>query len=300
MTNDNQDRHFGWLLEEDDPRDYPVATYRPDLLAAALPPSVDLRGANQPPIQNQGSLGSCVAWACVRAYRYAHRKQGTPDFDGSELFTYYNARAYQGWQDRDSGAYLRDGIKALAQHGNAEESTWPYVIGLFGNTPLLAAYDSAAKHQATRYLSVPNNEQAIKGVISGGYPVVFGIVVYQNFPMGNGVRVIPMPQGQVVGGHAMAYVGYDDARQAYLVANSWGESWGVNGYAWLPYAYNAAQASDHWMIEAVEGAPVPPPPPAPDPAEIPFYESFIRYDQMRYKDGKGVIWTSTGKYDAPS
>jgi hypothetical protein len=33
----------------------------------------------------------------------------------------------------------------------------------------------------------------------------------------------------------MAIVGYDDAKQAFKVINSWGTSWGSNGYGWISY-----------------------------------------------------------------
>lgn len=265
MVTDTEERNIsGWRKQPDDPRDYQLYAYRPDLIGAFdLPTSIDLRTANQPPIQNQGALGSCVAWACVRSYRYAHRKLALPDFDGSELFTYYNARAYQGWQNEDTGSYLRDGIKALVEFGNAEESTWPYQIWRFAEKPQQSAYANATSHQATRYLVVPNIETSVKQVLANGYPVVFGIPIYQNFPMGNGIEIIPNPVGQVIGGHAMTVVGYDDARRAYLLANSWGDSWGNNGYAWMSYSYFTSQATDLWMIETVEGEPPPPPPPPP-------------------------------------
>lgn len=296
MTSDTTERNFGWLKQPEDPRDYQLYQYRPDMLTVSLPTSVDLRGANQPPIGNQGALGSCVAWACVRAYRYGQRKMGLPDFDGSELFTYYGARELGGFPaNQDTGSYLRDGIKTLAQNGNADELTWPYQIHRFAERPPQAAYTNAQGHQATRYLAVPNNEASVKQVLANGYPLVFGIPIYANFPMGNGVPVIPEPVGQVIGGHAMTVVGYDDARRAYLLANSWGDSWGTNGYAWMSYSYFTSQAADLWMIETVEGEPPAPPPPPPDPAVIPHYVSFIRYDLM----SDGAIWTSTGKYDAP-
>ena len=45
-------------------------------------------------------------------------------------------------------------------------------------------------------------------------------------------------------------VGYSDARQAFLFANSWGTSWGMQGYAWIPYAYmtNPQLASDMQVL----------------------------------------------------
>lgn len=37
------------------------------------------------------------------------------------------------------------------------------------------------------------------------------------------------------GGHATALVGYSDEKQAFLLRNSWGQSYGMKGYAWFPY-----------------------------------------------------------------
>ena len=49
-------------------------------------------------------------------------------------------------------------------------------------------------------------------------------------------------------------VGYDDAKEAILVRNSWGESWGMKGYFWLPYGYveQDGLSADYWTIRLVE------------------------------------------------
>jgi len=38
-----------------------------------------------------------------------------------------------------------------------------------------------------------------------------------------------------VGGHAYSIQGYDDAKQVWVIKNSWGASWGDSGYGYLPY-----------------------------------------------------------------
>lgn len=37
------------------------------------------------------------------------------------------------------------------------------------------------------------------------------------------------------GGHATALVGYSEEKQAFLLRNSWGISYGMHGYSWFPY-----------------------------------------------------------------
>jgi C1A family cysteine protease len=38
-------------------------------------------------------------------------------------------------------------------------------------------------------------------------------------------------------GHAVLAVGYDDARQRFIVRNSWGTGWAIKGYCTFPYVY---------------------------------------------------------------
>jgi C1A family cysteine protease len=59
---------------------------------------------------------------------------------------------------------------------------------------------------------------------------------------------------EVIGGHAVCCVGYDQTRRAFLVRNSWGPSWGMAGYFWMPFDYltNPSLASDRWVIRLVE------------------------------------------------
>jgi len=56
-----------------------------------------------------------------------------------------------------------------------------------------------------------------------------------------------MPEGEVLGGHALVLVGYNDSTSRFTFRNSWGASWGDAGYGTIPYAYltsdNAFQPS---------------------------------------------------------
>jgi C1A family cysteine protease len=47
--------------------------------------------------------------------------------------------------------------------------------------------------------------------------------------------------------HAVTIVGWDDDKQAWLIKNSWGESFGDGGYVWLAYGSNGIGASTTWV-----------------------------------------------------
>ena len=58
---------------------------------------------------------------------------------------------------------------------------------------------------------------------------------------------LPAPD-YVAGGHIFAIVGWDDSRAALHCQNSWGTSWGVGGFFWLPYAYLESPLSAYTQI----------------------------------------------------
>ena len=61
------------------------------------------------------------------------------------------------------------------------------------------------------------------------------------------------------GGHAVLAVGYDDEQRRFIVRNSWGTGWGMQGYFTMPYVYllDDNLADDFWTIRLVEDEPKP-------------------------------------------
>ena len=91
-----------------------------------------------------------------------------------------------------------------------------------------------------------------------GYPFVFGFTVYESFESQQvaktGAAQMPTPRERVVGGHAVLGVGYDDAKKRFIVRNSWGVNWGLDGYFTMPFAYLADRnlSDDFWTIRRGE------------------------------------------------
>lgn len=254
-------QRYGWMPDTPDSRDmaYVVAGHA----AQALPTSIDLR-PQCPPVYDQGQLGSCTANAIAAAIAFEQRKLKAPLlFTPSRLFIYFNERAQQGTVDVDSGAPLREGIKAVNRVGVCPEDehknagNWPYDPALFAHRPPESCYTIAHHVRTLRYSRLLHQANDLKGCLAEGYPFVFGITVYKSFE-GPGVKktgivLLPAKGEKEVGGHAVMAVGYDDARQAFIVRNSWGAAWGDRGYFYLPYDYVLAKglARDFWTIRLV-------------------------------------------------
>jgi C1A family cysteine protease len=248
-------QRYGWVRDLPDQRDHLYAA--PVAFLTALPPLVDLR-PNCPPIYDQGQLGSCTANGIGGAIQFERMKQNlSPNFVPSRLFVYYNERVIEHTVNTDSGAQIRDGIKSVAKQGDCPETEWPYDITKFTVKPPTRCYTDAVKYRAVQYQKLVQDINQMKGCLASGYPFVFGFTVYESFESNavasSGVVPMPQPSEQVVGGHCVDAVGYDDSQQRFIVRNSWGTSWGMNGYCTMPYAYltDPNLASDFWTIRLV-------------------------------------------------
>jgi C1A family cysteine protease len=253
-------KQYGWVPDLPDHRDH---LYAPALGApVALPKSVDLRPQCPAKVYNQGQLGSCTANAIAAAYEFDLIKQGATDFMPSRLFIYYNERAMEGTVGEDAGAAIRDGIKSVNKQGVCKETTWPYSDadpGPFQDKPSVTAYAEGQDYRALAYSRIPRSLRSMKTRLASGFPFVFGFTVYESFES-SGVAstgVVPMPAAneEILGGHAVLAVGYDEVSQRFIVRNSWGPGWGDKGYFTMPYAYLLDEnlSDDFWAIRVVEG-----------------------------------------------
>jgi C1A family cysteine protease len=247
---------FGWIPDLPDHRDLTYTA--PPELAARLPPSVDLR-PDCPEIYDQGMLGSCTANAIAGALEFDQQKQGAADvFVPSRLFIYYNERAMEGTIDDDAGAMIRDGIKSVAHQGAPPEPLWPYDVARFRKKPTSRAFAAASAHQALVYRRLAPQARPLKTCLASGFPFVFGFAVYASFESATVARTgrVPMPaRGEdLLGGHAVLAVGYDDASARFIARNSWGSAWGVKGYFTMPYEYvtDPNLCDDFWTIRRIE------------------------------------------------
>lgn len=247
---------YGWIPDLPDHRDHIYAA--PPAVLTALPPKADLR-PECPAVYDQGDLGSCTANAIAGAIQFDQLKQKLPNpFLPSRLFVYYNERVIEGTVTQDSGAMLRDGIKAIASDGVCPETEWRYAIDKFAVKPSEDCYKTALEHKALRYSRVVQTLSQMKGCLAAGYPFTIGFTVYDSFESDavakTGEVPMPSPKETAQGGHAVLVVGYDDEAQRFTVRNSWGPDWGIKGYFTIPYAYltDSNLADDLWTIRLVQ------------------------------------------------
>lgn len=242
----------GWHPDKPDHRDI---AYAVPLKLNNLPTKVDLRTTNfLPRIEDQGQLGSCTMNAATSCMEFLYKKAGKPQPELSRLFGYYAERVKIEYRDpnEDSGAQNRDAMKSLATYGVCLETTWPYDISKFSINPPKAAWKEALKHRIVTYSKVIGLV-GLKSCLAEGYPVMIGFSVPESMEGAEAARtgVIRYPKKgeDIIGGHAVMAVGYDEATKLVCFSNSWGVGWGDKGFGYLPYEFfSAALASDFWTV----------------------------------------------------
>ncbi len=251
-----QIKRYGWAPDLPDQRDLIYAA--PFEQADVLPPSIDLR-PNCPAVYDQGHLGSCTANSIAAAFEFDEMKQNLPQvFVPSRLFIYYNERVIESDVTCDNGAQIRDGMKSIGTQGVCPEDMWPYDITKFTDQPPANCYQAALQNKAIVYQRVVRDLNQMKGCLASGYPFVFGFTVYESFESQSvaqsGHAPMPAPGEKVLGGHAVLAVGYDDDQEWFIVRNSWGTAWGMQGYFTLPYNYLLQRnlSSDFWTVRLVQ------------------------------------------------
>lgn len=213
---------------------------------------------SQPPIYNQGELGSCTANAIAAAIQFERRDQKIDDFIPSRLFIYYNERVMEGTIRQDAGAMIRDGVKSVSVVGACSETMWKYDISKFTKKPPISCYKDGVKRKVTAYRRVPRSLNDFKAAIYERNLLIFGFAVYDSFmsveTANTGIVKVPSKNESMLGGHAVAAVGWDDSRQSFIVRNSWGASWGELGFFYLPYDYflDDDLSDDFWVVTHIK------------------------------------------------
>ena len=254
-----------------DPRDYKVVFQQQKSSGTASSSTASVE-SYCPPVFDQGRIGSCTANASACMYYCVLGLQSASLFIPSRLYIYYNTRVIENTVRTDSGATLRDTMSSLTKYGTCDEKLWPYDPTRVFSTPPNACYTQGRMREALSYASVSIELGQMRAAIQSGYSFVLGFLVYSSFESAQVASTgnVPVPNTsteQLLGGHAVCVVGYDDNRQVFIVRNSWGTGWGANGDFYMPYAYatNTSLCFDAWVLYKTMTATTPTPPSPPSP-----------------------------------
>jgi C1A family cysteine protease len=220
-----------------------------------------------PPVVDQGQCGSCWDFSGTGMVTSSLIKAGYGKNDGSFMLS----EQYTLDCGRNGGCYGDDNTTVLA---------WAKATGL----PTTAAYGpyqgsaGSCKYAASMTLykiadwgyCTPAqqqgiaNTQDIKNAMVQYGPIGTGVAADSNWD--NYTTGIMPASGDTGVNHDVIIVGWDDnalgsGTGCWIMRNSWGTSWGMQGYAYVPYGSYSIGTEAVWST----ANPLPPPP-APTPA----------------------------------
>lgn len=209
MTIEPEERVLDWVPRFDErSRNYPIRS----TIRSAVVRKDRLWTPGQ--ILDQGREGACVgfAWAAeafgdpIAADLSRMKAHTPPTHDMYARFVYKSAQYIDEWAGENyDGTSVLAGAKASQNMNVLREYRWAFSI-----------------------------EDVIDSVIAKG-PVVIGINWYEG--MYNAPNGVLRKSGALVGGHALVIRGFNvlseriPGKSTFILQNSWGESWGINGLA---------------------------------------------------------------------
>lgn len=243
------------LTARPDTLDFRDLMYIPTLVEVAKEYPLERVLARQPVILNQGSEGACTGFALAAVANHLLRtRQLHPDLKPvSPRMLYEMARRHDEWEGEDySGSSARGAMKGWHKFGVCEESLWPYADGTQDANATPERLRDAQTRPLGAYFRV-NHKDLVSmhsaltetGVLLAGAAVHSG---WQNVGEDGVIRYQP----GITGGHAFAIVGYDSA--GFWIQNSWGDSWGRQGFGHMSYADWLENGQDIWVARL--GVPV--------------------------------------------
>jgi len=178
-------------------------------------------------IKNQGSCGSCWAFATVGAYEGKLLRGGTSTNLSEQYVLDCNTSGYScsgGW----FAMYMH-----ISPKGARLESCYPYV-GYKTTCKTTCAY----AYRATGWAYCGNSSSvasttSIKTAIynyGSAAAAVYANSTFQAYKSGTFNSCVNSSPN-----HAICLVGWDDAKGAWRLKNSWGTGWGESGLMWIKY-----------------------------------------------------------------
>ncbi|MFN6202209.1 MAG: C1 family peptidase, partial [Acidobacteriota bacterium] len=209
-------------------------------------------------IRDQGNCGSCWAFATHGAYEgsYAIINQTLIDSSEQDTLDCSGAGSCQGgWWAFDY----------LINKGSANDADYAYQAKQGTcRTDIARHYRAKVWGYVDSTVDVPT-VVAIKQALCAHGPLAVAVEVTAAFQAYRGGVFNEHAVGDV--NHGVTIVGWDDARQAWRMKNSWGTGWGEAGYMWIAYGSNQIGYAAAWT-QAVEVSPAPEPPAEGEPSLI--------------------------------
>ena len=207
------------------------------------------------PILDQGQEGACTGFGLATVTNYLlRRRKIVPDPKPvSARMLYQMAKRYDEWPgEKYSGSSARGAMKGWYKHGVCGDECWPYLINDSNLRLDESRIADAVKRPLGAYYRVNHKDLVSMHSAMAEVGILYATAtVHEGWDKVDKNGHIPISEN-VLGGHAFAIVAYDE--RGFWIQNSWGNTWGMGGFALITYDDWLRNASDVWVARL--GAPV--------------------------------------------
>ena len=200
-----------------------------------------------PLIDNQGGYGTCVGWSSAYYGRTILEARLSNNTDQAAItenayspaFTYLQANVENDYNCQ-GGAFIAKALQAMVDKGVPYKKDFNVMCETKIPEDIFVQAEDHKIEDFTRLFDSDEPDEVkldeVKRSLLNGNPVIIGFKVENSFFSAKNVYE-PDNLG-TDGGHAMCVIGYDDDKYggAFEIINSWGDTWGNEGYMWIRYA----------------------------------------------------------------
>lgn len=200
------------------------------------------------PVKDQGNCGSCWDHSGTGIIEIAYNKAGVGGGPNSMILSEeYTLSCYRnGGCGGDDNVTVLDWAKSHGLPLTSDYGSYTARAGRCAYKPAMTLYkiDSWGFADGSGGNGVAP-EDAIKSAIMT-YGAVGAAIAADNAFMNNPAGSVFRGSGSTSIDHDIILVGWDDARNAWLLRNSWGTSWCDSGYCWIDRAANLVGTEAVW------------------------------------------------------
>jgi Papain family cysteine protease len=201
---------------------------------------VDLRGSFGA-ARDQNPRPTCLAFAASDTHA-ALRPGWNPL---SAEWAYYHAVKRDGGLPQD-GSTLASMLATIKSDGQPAESEWPYIQSAAIDVSSWLPPASPSELFFRDHAACGAALQDIVDQLDSGVPVLITMTLSDAFYLPDAGVVERAEAIDPKRRHAVVAVGYGEraGKRLILIRNSWGEGWGLKGYAWLAEHYLAPRLTE--------------------------------------------------------
>ena len=114
--------------------------------------------------------------------------------------------------------------------------------------PTSSQLSNAATYKISTYSAIYKTDIiAIKTAVVNKHPLIMTVNLDESFTNAPPGFIWKSFSGAGGFSHALIICGYDDAKHAFKVFNSWGTNWGDAGFSWIDYDF-LSQTGGTWTF----------------------------------------------------